>query len=257
MTRLETISKYLIENYPTRKEEIRNVQSGNYLIPYDYVKKYDYHMITVFHDAKGNFVNFLGRKVYFPYSWSTKRIKYSYNQILIEQDRRSPHCYFPEFINVPIRGKVVVDAGGAEGIYTIICLIKGAKRVYIVEGNPEWINCIKLTFDKELKSGKVVLIDKYISETNTLDNLIPERVDVLKADIEGWEQVMLDGATKITSELKSIELCTYHKQYDMSNFSNYLITLGFKVIINPRIIIWGKNIKKPYIRTGMIYGIRK
>lgn len=60
-------------------------------------------------------------------------------------------------------------------------------------------------------------------ETDTLDNMIDERVSFIKMDVEGSELASLRGARKlITSYIPKLAICIYHKKEDLWEIQDYL-----------------------------------
>ena len=74
-----------------------------------------------------------------------------YRSVVTEQDARSPHCYANEAFGVK-EGDVVVDAGAAEGIFTLDCIDR-AKKVYIIEADAAWMEALKETFREDGGKG--------------------------------------------------------------------------------------------------------
>ncbi|WP_049772725.1 FkbM family methyltransferase [Caldicellulosiruptor acetigenus] len=150
--------------------------------------------------------------------------------------------------NVKIEeGDIVFDAGANIGLFSVLALKKGAKRVYAFEPVPkslEYLNKTKLLndFDNRLEIVPHALSDEegisYIKfkedniaisslildilegkefkvKTITIDKFVEEnkieRVDFIKADIEGAERLMLMGAKNVLKEFKpKLAICSYH-----------------------------------------------
>ncbi len=127
-------------------------------------------------------------------------------------------------------GDIVLDAGANLGMFTRWALMRGARQVVAFEPEPTNIACFKRTFEAELKSGRVVLMEAALWESSgvlnfaepapgnsgggsaahggsngtvsvpaitldeTVDRLRLSRVDFIKMDIEGAERRALSGA---------------------------------------------------------------
>lgn len=66
------------------------------------------------------------------------------------------HYYFRG--NVRIQpGDICLDCGSCEGIFALLALEYGAKRVICIEPNEVMINCLKKTFCSEILEGKVLI----------------------------------------------------------------------------------------------------
>jgi len=153
--------------------------------------------------------------------------------------------YQDENIDVTIKSNdVVIDAGAWAGEYSAYCACKGAK-VYAFEPssqsyellertsalNENRIIPIKMGLGNECATfqisignaaGNLIVEDTMKNDDNTepvvittLDTFIEEngieKVDFLKADIEGYERKFLEGAkSTIQKFLPKIAICTYH-----------------------------------------------
>jgi FkbM family methyltransferase len=142
-------------------------------------------------------------------------------------------------------GDVVVDCGANLGLFSAVAGRK-AKKVYAFEPDPQIIEnylsqTIRLnktdaticpyalgrkagtcSFERapkdNLGSGKVTGVEKentFPVEIVTLDQFVEdngiEKIDFIKADIEGAERDMLRGATRVLKEMApKLSICTYH-----------------------------------------------
>ena len=80
----------------------------------------------------------------------------------------------------------------------------------------------------------------------------------LKADIEGDEVSMLDGAEELMkSSIKQVLVCTYHKPNDQARVVRKLREKGMNCYINPGFVLYDVcNSSKPYVRHAVVYGSR-
>ena len=125
-------------------------------------------------------------------------------------------------------GDIVLDCGAHVGVFTNKALALGAARVIALEPNPANAECYRRNFEKEITSGRVILVTKGVwshektlrlysgattahnsivrsldgsgveIEVTTIDLLVEElnlpRVDYVKMDIQGAEEGALKGA---------------------------------------------------------------
>jgi hypothetical protein len=267
--RLKTeIINYLLNkpNEPSRKENkqiikyLRNQNDMNIAFPYNFVKKYDSRDIDVYGDELDGmkYVLYENKKLYFPEDWTVNHIRDHYNGLRVEQDKESPHRYEDGQFRVK-NGDVILDVGAAEGIWAL-SNINEAKRVYLFECEEKWIKALTKTFDPWKE--KVVIINKYVSNNNeggniTLDSLFyNDEINFIKADIEGDEVKMLEGASMILSNQKKLRLlvCTYHRKDDAVNIKNILEKNNYSIEYSHgyMLFIYDKNISPPYLRKGLI-----
>jgi FkbM family methyltransferase len=149
-----------------------------------------------------------------------------------------------------LRGDIVIDCGAHIGGFTRTALRAGAQTVVAVEPEIANIRAFRRNFVEELKSGKVVLVEKgvwdkngalslHLSQTGdshsvnipqnsgkdekieviTIDSLIQRlklpRVDFIKMDIEGAEQNALKGAGNILAKWRPrLAISSYHQKGD-------------------------------------------
>lgn len=150
--------------------------------------------------------------------------------------------------NVKIEeGDIVFDAGANIGLFSALALKKSAKRVYAFEPVPKSLEYLYKTkqlndLDNRLEIVPFALSDKegisymrykednivssslvmdilegkeFKVKTITIDKFVEEnkidRVDFIKADIEGAERLMLMGAKNVLKEFKpKLAICSYH-----------------------------------------------
>ncbi len=94
-----------------------------------------------------------------------------------------------------------------------------AKKNFPTQRDIEFINCglgnkkVQATKEQEIKDN--CYHDYQAEDINTLDNLIKEKVDFIKMDIEGAEQDAIEGASKtIKKHHPILAICIYHKAED-------------------------------------------
>ena len=224
--------------------------------------KYGLSDIEVFFDNENGlkYVVENNKKLYFKKSFNDYTIKLTYNQLRIEQDIKSPHCYTDESFLVK-HDTILADVGSAEGYFSFQH-IETFKKVYLFERDVEWIEALEATF-KPWKH-KVEIIRKFVSdqttdEQTTLDVYFGNKVNkpnFYKIDVEGAEESVLNGMNYLLQQTPlQVALCTYHKAGDLEKFTRFFVGEQFKVIPNPGLMIFLNdlnNLNPPYFRTCLI-----
>jgi hypothetical protein len=230
------------------------------LLPYSFTKSYTGEKVDVLYDPDYDlhYVLFSNKKMYYKRGWSPKKIKNYHAYLLAEQDIDSPHRYLSENFTIQPEG-VLVDAGAAEGIFTLMN-IDTIQKAYLIEPDKLWVEALKATFSPW--HHKVTIIDKFIGseqrdEVVSIDQMFKDiQVDFLKVDVEGWERDVLTGATEFFTKnipLK-IALATYHKQNDEKEFMERLTTAGFNASYSAGYIAYhyDTEIQAPFLRRCLI-----
>jgi FkbM family methyltransferase len=143
------------------------------------------------------------------------------------------------------RGDIVLDLGAHVGTFTRFALNRGAAKVIAFEPEPSHVVCLKKTFTSELEKGSVHIIEaaawnregcaqfkcdgvgSRVTENGsisvsltTVDKVVAEleldKIDFIKADIEGAERQALAGAAETIRRFgPRMALCTYHYADDL------------------------------------------
>jgi len=224
--------------------------------PYPFVNKYDPKKIEVYFDKAKDlrYVIYKNKKLYFKRNWDDNKIKSYYNFLLIEQDEDSPHRYFTNGFNLEPES-IVIDAGTAEGNFALD-IIEKVKKIYLFESDPEWIEPLNATF--EPWKNKVGIINKFVSdnpsETSiTIDEVTKDRIDFIKADVEGCELKLLKGTARIiTRDKPRLILCTYHNSKDAVVLKEYLESKSYKTEYSKGLMIYLDDTRPPYFRKVLI-----
>ncbi len=205
------------------------------LISYDFVKEYRNLSVPVYADENCGmrFVLHKQKKMYFPRRWDEEKIVHYYRSVVMEQDSRSPHCYDCASYGVE-KGDIVVDAGAAEGIFSLDCLER-VSRIYLIEADPDWIEALERTFCEE--RAKVQIIHGFLDNFHdgihvNIDTLFDgEEINYIKMDIEGAEKAALAGAHRTMEKNENIRcaICSYHCREDEQSIRGTLEDLGFTV----------------------------
>lgn len=232
-------------------------------ISYGYVKEYAEYPVEICFDLNCgmHYIPYKGRRMFFPVNWDEKRIMEYYRTIMVEQDRRSPHCYYSEACRVE-EGDVVVDAGAAEGIFSLDCIDKVSK-IYLIEADEEWIGALKETFRDD--GEKVQIIYGFLGSIQkddhvSLDGLFEqEEINYIKMDIEGAEQAALAGADKVLEKGKNIRcaICAYHCSGDEKNIREVLERYDFVTETSKGYMcpIWEMEAYlEAEVRRGLVFG---
>lgn len=161
---------------------------------------------------------------------------------------------------------IVVDCGASEGLFAL-AVAHRCKKVYAIEPLQRFIDTMNKTFatidNVEIipvalsdKPGTAYMNDNDLTSTvklhgvetemttklETIDNLFYNQnrpITYLKADLEGYEIKMLEGAKKtITEYLPKIAITTYHDPEHAQLITDYLKA------INPNYKIKTKGIEK-------------
>lgn len=179
-----------------------------------------------------------GHKMYLSRKYDTQRKAELYLQfVCMEQDSRSPHCYFSEYFNIS-DGDVGIDVGAAEGIFAIRVIDK-VEHIYLIEADTDWCDALEATFFNE--KDKVTIIQGYVSDTDkngsiSIDAFFQDRmINFIKMDIEGAERKALQGARQLIERcVPKMAVCTYHNASDEKEISDWLKTICPYKVINSR-----------------------
>ena len=178
-----------------------------------------------------------------------------------------PYGYKENHFDVTVhKGDVVVDAGAWIGDFSAYAAIKGA-TCYAFEPNKKVLD---LLYKTQQMNPNIFVIEKALGQvsdnihfiqncahsggakivmeagdsfdavqTTTIDDFVLERelsrVDFIKADIEGFERYMLQGATNTIREFSpKLAICTYHLQDDPLVLANLILDANPKYRIVQR-----------------------
>jgi FkbM family methyltransferase len=157
--------------------------------------------------------------------------------------------YFEEFISLPEQ-PVFIDGGGFDGATTkkFIETYPNYKSIYYFEPTGSmlemsikvlanysniiynqkglWSKIAKLKFDNSNSSAnKISFEGNSTIEVTSLDEIIQEKVDFIKLDIEGAEYEALLGAEQLIRNFKpKLAVCVYHKQIDFIRIPELILS---------------------------------
>ena len=227
---------------------------------YDFSDEYNYIDVPVFENTENGlyYIMHAGKKMFFPKKYSKSEIVKYYKSLLLEQDVRSPHRYTDERVSVSI-GDVIVDAGAAEGIFSLE-VIDIVKKIYIIEPDDEWCSALRCTFEAYL--DKVEIINGFLSSYNDgkyvmLDSVVHEPIDFIKMDIEGTEYEGLCGAIKTVEQSNGLKMsiCSYHSDYDQILIESFMEKNGIVHYTSNGYMWFPYSIKIKGVSSKLVRGI--
>lgn len=194
-----------------------------------------------------------GQRLFFKKGMSAKLVRENYLGLLIEQDKRSAHCYVSDYSEM--KGRTLLDVGSAEGIFTLDT-IEHIRHAYLFESEDLWIEALHATF--EPWKEKITIVKKYVSDTDDEQNLCldtffrdkPTDHLFLKMDIEGYERKALNGARHLLATAESIAgaVCIYHKKDDPQVIGQILTDTGMTFEQTPGYLYMSRELRPGVIR---------
>lgn len=260
---------FLCEKYKNSKDdEIQNVLSSyrekGFSIYGDYQAKND----TVYYidrDSDGlPYTIFEKKRMYFRknYQFIKRDGKECVLDIFSEQGEQSPHLYLKNKDWIK-ECSIVVDAGVCEGNFALRHIEK-TKKMYLIEADSAWCEALEKTF-KPYKN-KVEIHNRFLTRFSSnkyvaLDDIVKEKIDFLKMDIEGSEINAILGAMDTLKRSEAIcAICSYHKMNDEKYIKYLLDTYGYNVS-NSRgymFFTYDNEIKDTMdFRRGIVYGEKR
>jgi FkbM family methyltransferase len=175
----------------------------------------------------------ISKTLFFPSSMPLS----SLYQVIEESMNPKDWHYFEIPQTIVEKNDIVIDCGAAEGLFSFLVSLKCSK-VYAIEPLPLFINALTKTFDQVSNVEIVPMALSNVSGTGylsnngiasmvsekgeipitlqTIDNLFFEKgkiVNYIKADLEGFEIQMLEGAKNTIMHNKpKIAITTYHNK---------------------------------------------
>lgn len=159
--------------------------------------------------------------------------------------------YFEDEIYQLPQNSIFVDGGGYTGDTSMnfIQKFKNYKKIYLFEPmienmkqaknnlssyqNIEYFECGLSNFEGVVSFNDDDASSAIIEEGNTkinvnyLDNIIDDRVDFIKFDIEGAEQDAIDGAKKLIKNHNPVmAICIYHKAEDWYKIPKKILSIN-------------------------------
>ncbi|MBO4266725.1 MAG: FkbM family methyltransferase [Lachnospiraceae bacterium] len=202
------------------------------MYPYKWTEEYREDEIKVLTNETGlKYVDHNGHELHLP-PYSDDLAKHEYNQLIMEQDERSPHRYFDDICDFE-EGDIFVDVGAAEGMISLD-VVEKSSEIYLIECSDKWIRALNETFGEYL--DKVHIIPKYAGNIDsgnciTLDSLLSEysgKRIFIKMDIEGMEMDALQGAiTTMKNNHCHVSVAVYHTQSQERDIREFFDNVGY------------------------------
>jgi hypothetical protein len=93
----------------------------------------------------------------------------------------------------------------------------------------------RLTKEWNLNEEQFVIIKHFLNKDYTLDDYFSDKPypTVIKADIEGWELIMLQGSKNILKSKPKLAISIYHTPLDYYKIAEYIFSLelGYKFAV--------------------------
>jgi hypothetical protein len=244
------------------KEAVEFLETNAFATPpYPFTKNYSEKNLNIAFDpgCSMHYCILEGKRLYFKRGMEVQKIRRQFNNLLLEQDPQSAHRYLSSGFEVA-EGDVVIDAGAAEGNFSL-SIIEKVSKLILIETNPAWLDALEATF-KPWKE-KVIIINKFVSDHNsastiTIDKIIEQEghVNFIKIDVDGEEGPLLSGS-KHTLRLPTapkIAICVYHREGDPEKFDTLLKEYGFQTVFSDgyMIFISQQGLEFPYLRKGLL-----
>lgn len=238
------------------------------VFPYTFPEEYKASDIELFKDPDLDLFYMLweGKKLYYKNGKRRKKAQEYFNSLRLEQDTRSPHRYLTIEFGVQ-KNDVVVDIGAAEGNFSL-SIIEEAGFVYLFETDKKWIRALEATFAPW--KDKVKIVQKYVADKTgdgsiALDDFFDgnQHVQFIKADVEGAEAQVLQGARNLIARQKKIRIavCTYHRQEDAAVLEDILEKYGFKNSFSDGYMLYyyGKTnvVREPFLRRAVLRAVKE
>jgi len=197
------------------------------------------------------------RPIYWPKDWSLDTLG-----MLVSEQFDPDDWHYYQIAETRLEpDDVALDCGAAEGLFTLLAA-RDCRKVHAFEPLPLFCANLRRSFAGLANVAIVpVLLSNRVGETalaaqgivsaeardggvscrvETLDNLFPdggERVTYLKADVEGAEMELLEGARRlIARDQPKIAITTYHRRDHAEQIAAFLREL------NPRYRIKTKGV---------------
>lgn len=223
-----------------------------------------------------------GRTIYWPGNADLERLSTMYFEVFYE--RNNHYFDIPGMEIKP--GDTVLDCGACEGYFTLKALECGARKVHCIEPGEAIVSCLKKTFADEIATGRVSIhacllggsnetvnfyqnpVDPTVGHTgdgaeDRVTSLSPtrmemltidafcdrsaiEKIDFIKADVEGSEVELLYGAEQTLSTFRpALAIAVYHAPENANLIVDYIESLSLGYIIRVKGIVEFENTPRP------------
>lgn len=237
-------------------------ENGVGVFPYPFIFNYNRENIKVKIIDGFPVVDYKGKDLFFPKSFSDGKIINYVHNLFLEQDQDSPHSYKTQLFQID-ENDVLIDIGCGEANYSLE-IIEKIKKVYLFESNKIWIEPLNRTFSNW--ENKVTIFNQKFgfqkdSLTNNFVNDLSSQNLLFKIDVDGNEREVLKSIEKLflTSKNIKVAICTYHQNLDASEFETYFKSKGFLTQFGNGFMLfyYDRKIKKPYLRPGILFAYKK
>jgi hypothetical protein len=253
------------------REEVAFLKEEKRVVPFPYKKIKQITDVISGYDPIKNlpYVIHAGRRLYFTAEWSEERALREYKNFIESENilgggysEKAPHQYQTDTFRVKAND-ILLDVGCAEALFALDVMDQ-VKKIFLFESDPIWFAPLQATFEKEIASGKVVLIEKFVSKENTektvtLDSILAgETYESLfiKMDIEGNEPDVIKSCENLMQSDKEIRFscCTYHKENDAITLKSLFEQHGYQTEFSDGYVLFSRDklIRYPYFRRGII-----
>ncbi|TDQ19591.1 hypothetical protein DFQ04_1414 [Algoriphagus boseongensis] len=257
-----------IQKFTSSQEGGKYKQEGNFIsqnglkiFPYPFQFQYIKDAIELGYEEGYPFFNYKGSNLYLPNSMSAEKAKGYANEVLMEQDERSPHVYQTPLFSLD-QEDILLDIGCGDANFSLESIEK-VKKVFLFEADPKWVVPIQKTFknwkEKVLFFNKRVGVDADSIDLVTLEELESQNL-FFKIDVDGAEREVLKLIDPLFPKLGSIKvaICTYHQNADADEFEAWFKSRGFETSFGKGYMLFhpDRKIKKPFFRPGVLFAYR-
>ena len=227
-------------------------------------------------------VEIAGRVVYWPAKADVTRLVDMYFEVFNEDNN---HYFDIPEMKVKA-GDVVIDCGACEGYFTLKALEAGAAKVYCIEPGKSIVECLQKSFASEIKMGKVIVCNNLLGDKSgpvtfaedpgdpticqikqqdqeivsdsclqvrdmlTIDEFCVrhsiDKVDFIKADVEGGEVGLVHGAEKIIRKYRpNLAIAVYHAPANANLIINIIKKMSLDYKIRVKGIVDFNGIPRP------------
>ena len=171
---------------------------------------------------------------------------------------------------------VIFDCGACEGFFTRAALDAGVRKVICVEPSAVMAECLRMTFENEIQSGRVVILQVALGSyggsagfasaeddafAGHFENGGAETVEVttlaavaathgnptfIKMDLEGGEyQALAGGLDLLREHHPKLGITTYHQAWDYAVTASFVIGAGYRHVKPYGVTMRGEPAPRP------------
>lgn len=227
-------------------------------------------------ESQRTLLEFAGRhRFWFPEKMPISPELWSEYLVAFWDNPKNHHQYLRGGVDIQ-PGDIVLDCGACEGFFTRKALEAGAAKVICIEPAAKMVECLQLTFAKEIEEGNVVVLPVALGsfsgsadfassdddafsghfegkggetvEVKTLEEIAREygMPTFIKMDLEGSEyQALVGGVDYLKSSHPKLGITTYHNIWDYAVVSALLKGLGYRRVQPYGVSLRGGNTPRP------------